>query len=128
MEYAPQGTLRDRHPRGSVLPPLTVVSYVRPVAAALQYAHDSRVIHRDVKPENILVDDQQQLLLSDFGIAAMVHSTASMKTLESAGTPHYMAPEQFQGRPCPQSDQYALAIIVYEWLTGERPFQGDSFL
>jgi serine/threonine protein kinase len=128
MEYAPQGTLRDRHPRGSLLPPLTVMSYVKPIAAALHYAHDQGIIHRDVKPENILIDDQQTLLLSDFGIATMVHSTASRKTLEVIGTPRYMAPEQFHGKPCPQSDQYALAITVYEWLTGQCPFHGDSLV
>ncbi len=128
MEVASQGTLRDRHPRGSVVPPLTVVAYVRPVAAALQYAHERKVIHRDVKPENLLVNDQQQLLLSDFGIASIAHSTASMKQLDSSGTPHYMAPEQFEGHSREASDQYALAIVVYEWLTGQRPFQGDNWM
>lgn len=126
MEVASQGTLRDRHPRGSVVPPLTIVSYVKPVAAALQYAHERKVIHRDVKPENILVDGQQTLLLSDFGIAAMAHSPDSVKTLDHAGTPHYMAPEQIRQKPCLQSDQYALAVVVYEWMTGQRPFQGDN--
>jgi serine/threonine protein kinase len=127
MEYASQGTLRDRHPHASVLSPSTVATYIKPIAAALQYAHTMKVIHRDVKPENILIDDQQTLLLSDFGIAALSHSTASMKTVDSSGTPHYMAPEQFQGKPCEASDQYALAIIVYEWLTGQLPFRGDTF-
>jgi serine/threonine protein kinase len=108
--------------------PSLVVSYIKPVAAALQYAHDRRVIHRDVKPENMLLGDQQRLFLSDFGIATMAHSTASMKQVDHSGTAHYMAPEQFEGHPRPASDQYALAIVVYEWLTGSRPFQGDSFM
>jgi serine/threonine protein kinase len=127
MQYAAQGTLRDRHPRGSVLPLSTILSYVKPIATALDYAHQARVIHRDIKPENMLNGGNKTVLLSDFGIATTAHSTATMHTIESIGTPHYMAPEQFRGRPCPASDQYALAIVVYEWLCGQRPFTGNSF-
>jgi serine/threonine protein kinase len=127
MEYAAHGTLRDRYPRGSLLPLSTIISYVKPIAAALDYAHQAKIIHRDIKPENILIDDAQRVLLSDFGIAALAHSTATMHTVEGSGTPYYMAPEQFQGKPCPASDQYALAVVIYEWLCGQRPFTGDSF-
>jgi serine/threonine protein kinase len=126
MEYIPGGTLRDRYPEGTPVVLATVVSYVHQVASALAYAHANRVIHRDVKPENMLIDADGKILLTDFGIAATAHRTASMKTLDSIGTVPYMAPEQIKGRPRPASDQYALAIVVYEWLCGERPFSGNA--
>jgi eukaryotic-like serine/threonine-protein kinase len=90
----------------------------------LQYAHDHNLIHRDLKPENILVGENGEILLSDFGIAAVVHGTVSIETGTYMGTIQYSAPEQIQGKPRRESDQYSLGIIVYEWLTGERPFRG----
>ena len=127
MDYAPSGTLLERHPRDTRIPmPLeTIVSYVKQIAAALQFAHDAKIIHRDVKPENMLLGRNNEVLLSDFGITAIAHSTASLKTMDKAGTPLYMAPEQIQGKPRPTSDQYALAIVVFEWLCGQSPFEGD---
>jgi WD40 repeat protein len=101
---------------------------VKQIAAALQYAHDEKLIHRDVKPENMLLGSNNEVLLSDFGIAAVAHSTSSLKTQAYAGTVHYSAPEQIKGKPRPASDQYALAIVVYEWLTGIRPFSGSSHI
>ncbi len=131
MDYAPNGTLRQRHPKESRLPLTTIVAYVRQVAQALQYAHERKVIHRDVKPENMLLGVNNEVLLSDFGISAIEQSTSiliTQKNLASnaAGTIFYMAPEQIEGKPHPASDQYALAIVVYEWLCGSRPFQGES--
>src|SRR5260370_11519058 len=128
MDYAPKGTLRQAHPRGSVLPLALVVAYVRQVAAALQHAHGAKLIHRDVKPENMLLGSDDEVLLSDFGIAVAAHNTSSLQTLDLAGTPAYMAPEHIQGKSRPASDQYALAIVAYEWLCGEPPFQGDQVL
>ena len=124
MDYAANGTLRERYTKGSQLPLTTVVNYVKQVAGALQYAHDQKLIHRDVKPENMLIGPNNEILLSDFGIAAVAHSTRSLKTEGPAGTIYYMAPEQIQGKPRPASDQYALAVVAYEWLTGTRPFNG----
>jgi serine/threonine protein kinase len=124
MDYAPNGTLRQRHPKGARLPLLLVVSYVQQIARALQYAHDQRLIHRDVKPENMLVGRNQEILLSDFGIALIAQSSQYQRTQNIAGTLAYMAPEQIQAHPRPASDQYALGIVVYEWLGGQRPFQG----
>jgi len=125
MAYADRGTLRDCHPRGSRLSNKAIDTYVQQLASALQYAHDQRIIHRDVKPENMLLCSDSTVQLSDFGIAR-INELASLSSLHSAaGTPAYVAPEQSQGKPCPASDQYALAIVVYEWLTGQRPFQGD---
>lgn len=124
MEYAPHGTLRQCYPKGTVLPPSAIVPYVRQVAAALQYAHDQKLIHRDVKPENMLLGYKNSVLLSDFGLAVIVQSSRDrLQTV--AGTVTYMAPEQLQGKPCPASDQYALAAVVYEWLSGERLFSGS---
>ncbi len=125
MDYAPNGSLRRRHPKGSVLTLPQIVSYVKQVAAALQYAHERKFIHRDVKPENMLVGRQQEVLLSDFGLAALAHSSGSLSTQEAVGTLPYMAPEQIEGHPRAASDQYALGVVVYEWLCGARPFEGS---
>ncbi len=124
MEYAPGGTLRKLHPKGTRVLLPTIVSYVKQVASALQYAHDERLVHRDVKPENILIGVQNQVLLSDFGIATIAHGTASQSVEAMAGTIPYMAPEQIQGHPRSVSDQYSLGVVVYEWLCGDRPFHG----
>src|SRR5579885_3114700 len=126
MEYAPHGTLRTRHPSGTLLPLPTVVAYVKQLAEALQYAHERKVVHRDVKPENMLIGEQGQILLSDFGLALIAQSSRSLSTQdEIIGTVTYMSPEQIQGKPQPASDQYALGIVLYEWLCGTRPFQGS---
>ena len=125
MVYAPNGTLRQQHPKGSILPLATIVSYVTQIASALQFAHDQKFIHRDIKPENMLLGRHNEVLLSDFGLVEIAQSSISQSTKEMAGTIPYMAPEQFHGRPRFASDQYSLAIVVYEWLTGERPFQGS---
>jgi len=125
MDYAPKGTLRDRHPRGSILPISTVLAYLKQIAPALYYAHEQKIIHRDIKPDNILIDTNNSLLLSDFGIALETQSSHHQNDAQIAGTAVYMAPEQFQGKPRRASDQYALGIVVYEWLCGTRPFQGS---
>jgi WD40 repeat protein/serine/threonine protein kinase len=124
MTYAPNGTLRERHPKGSRLSLASILPYIQQVAAALQYAHEQKVIHRDIKPENMLLGRNYHILLSDFGIALIAQSTHSQSMQEMAGTLAYMAPEQLHGRPRYASDQYSLAIVVYEWLSGEGPFQG----
>ncbi len=126
MEYAPGGTLRQLHPKGMRLPLQTVVAYLKQVASALQYAHDQRLIHRDLKPENLLLGHDQQVWLSDFGLAIVAHSARSQPVQQTAGTLAYMAPEQLQGHPTAASDQYALGVLTYEWLAGERPFSGSS--
>jgi serine/threonine protein kinase len=127
IDYAPGGTLRRRYPKGSLVPLPVIVSVVKQVADALQYAHEQKFIHRDVKPENMLLGRQQEVLLSDFGIATIAHSTSSLNVGAegTSGTLAYMAPEQIEGHPRAASDQYALAVVVYEWLCGERPFEGS---
>ncbi len=125
MHFAPNGTLRQRHPRGQPVPLATIVPYVLQVSSALQYAHNLRIVHRDLKPENMLIDTNDNILLSDFGIAVLSSSTHSYSSKQPAGTYYYMAPEQITGKAVPASDQYALAITVYEWLCGEVPFVGS---
>jgi serine/threonine protein kinase len=131
MEYAPGGTLRSLHPKGTRIPLETVVRYVSHVAAALQYAHNQQLIHRDVKPENMLLGSRAEVLLGDFGLARLSPHTLSARTeaMEQplAGTSPYLAPEQLHGKPRPASDQYALGVVVYEWLCGTPPFHGSPF-
>lgn len=125
LTYGVHGNLRQRHPKGAQLPLATIVSSVKQVAAALQYAHDEKFIHRDVKPENMLLGKHDEILLSDFGIAVMAQSSRYQNPQDMAGTMTYMAPEQIQGKPRAASDQYSLGIVVYEWLAGKRPFHGS---
>ena len=124
MEYAPRGSLRKNHPRNVPLPLAKIALYTSQIAGALQYAHDQQVMHLDVKPENILIGNQGQLLLSDFGLATVV--TTQEKKSDVRGTLIYMAPEQISGNPVPASDQYALGIVVYEWICGHVPFTGRT--
>lgn len=126
MDYAPNDTLRHRYPKGTKLPPAIFLPYVKQVASALQYAHDQKLIHRDVKPENMLLGRNNEVLLSDFGIALVSQNSLSQSTEDVViGTMAYMAPEQIQGKPRPASDQYALAVVVYEWISGMKPFNGS---
>jgi eukaryotic-like serine/threonine-protein kinase len=126
LEYAPNGSLRDRHRPGVHVPLPQVVDYIKQVAGALHYAHEKRLIHRDVKPANMLLGRHNQVLLTDFGIVTTAHSTSSMTTQNTLGTLAYMAPEQIRAYSRPASDQYALAVVAYAWLCGELPFQGTA--
>lgn len=124
MSYAQHGSLRQRHARGTCVAPASVLAYIRQVASALQYAHNEKLVHRDIKPENMLLGRNDEILLSDFGLAVVASSSAHQGVRDVSGTIAYMAPEQARGRPQPASDQYSLAVVVYEWLCGERPFSG----
>ncbi len=129
MTYAPHGSLRTRLPQGHTLSLPEVVGYAQQIADALDYAHSLKVIHCDIKPENILLRAPHEVLLTDFGISTVAHRTASFQDVSTiAGTALYMAPEQFRGKPRPASDQYALGIMVYEWLCGKPPFEGGNFI
>lgn len=126
MDYAPYGNLREMHPAGSTVSLPVIVSYVMALASALQHAHDQHLIHRDLKPENVLLGHKHEVLLSDFGLALLTSDSESLQIKERFGTLAYMAPEQICGQPCPASDQYALAVMTYEWLCGQLPFQGTA--
>lgn len=125
MDYAPNGTVRQRYPEGTRLEPHVILAYVEQVADALQYIHSQHLIHRDVKPENLLLGANGEVLLSDFGITIAARRMV-VRTRTIVGTVAYMAPEQIRGRPCMASDQYALGVMVYEWLCGVRPFRGTA--
>src|SRR5207247_3787813 len=88
-------------------------------------AHKCKFLDHDVKPENMLVGRQEEVLHGDFGLAALAHSSASLSIQEAMGTLPYMAPEQIEGHPRAASDQYAMGVVVYEWLCGSRPFEGS---
>src|SRR6266446_1309925 len=121
-EYAPQGSLEDRMKlRAPQLLPLEeVLTILAQIGQALIHAHQHNVIHRDLKPANILFNAKGEALLADFGIATILDATLQVRN-EVIGTPSYMAPEQFQGKFGKESDQYALACIAYELVTGQRP-------
>jgi serine/threonine protein kinase/pSer/pThr/pTyr-binding forkhead associated (FHA) protein len=125
MSYAPNGTMRERYPKGTRLPLQQIISYVKQISEALQYAHDRKIIHRDIKPENMLFGQDDQVVITDFGIALVSQSSRYQQPNDMAGTIAYMAPEQIEAHPRPASDQYSLGIVVYEWLCGERPFHGS---
>jgi serine/threonine protein kinase len=125
MDYAPRGSLRQHYSQGTQISLTTVVDFVMQIALALQYAHNHNIIHCDVKPENILLNADNRLLLSDFGLSLLTPSSHPLSTQDPAGTARYMAPEQLRGKPGFASDQYALAVMVYEWLCGAPPFCGN---
>jgi len=123
MSYAPYGTLRQRYPRGTRLPLREVVRYTCQIAEALQYVHEHQLVHRDVKPQNMLLTTQNQIILNDFGTATVSYSLVP-NVVDFEGTVLYAAPEQLEGRSLRSSDQYALAVMVHEMLTGTWPFIG----
>lgn len=123
MDYAPGGNLRQRHTFGEKVPLRAVVSYARQIASGLQHAHNANVVHCDVKPENMFVGSKGEILIGDFGIAVGLQEE-NPQSEDTFGTAPYMAPEQILGGPQPESDQYALGVVIYEWLTGQPPFIG----
>jgi len=134
MPYRQAGSLADwkrAHFGEQVLPLAAVELIVRQAALALQHAHDRQIIHQDVKPSNFLVHGDEEhpsrlhLQLADFGIAKFMKMTSESQVIR--GTPTYMAPEQWVGHPVPATDQYALAAMAYELLTGRPPFVGNGY-
>ena len=128
MPYISGGSLQDLLPRAP-LPVADVVTYGTQIADALDYAHQRSVIHRDVKPANMLIHADNRVLLSDFGLAKILDRTsqpAAARRQPDAGTPEYMAPEQVEGRTDWRSDIYGLGVVLYLLLTGHLPFTGKS--
>lgn len=126
MDYLPGGTLKDKS--GIPLPSEEALRLLTPIADALAYAHDQGLVHRDVKPSNILITQSGSSMLTDFGIAKMLETEDITLTGTNVGigTPEYMAPEQWQGKTAPASDQYALGIVLYELLTGVKPYTAET--
>ena len=132
MRFVLGGDLRRVLDREGALPPGRAAEFISPVASALDAAHAAGLVHRDVKPANILVDARvgrpDHVYLSDFGVSKGAVSSASLTgTGQFLGTPDYSAPEQIQGRAVDgRTDQYALACVAYQLLTGEVPFERDQ--
>jgi len=125
MPYYPHGTLKERLDKEINLTYGTRV--VQQVSEALEYAHAQGIIHRDVKPSNILLDEKENAVLSDFGFAHQSDSSLSLTGSALLGTPAYMSPEQCSGGEITSaSDQYSLAVVVYQMVTGKPPFEADS--
>jgi len=126
MPYISGGTLKERLVGGTITP-AQFARALTEVAGALDYAHRQGIVHRDVKPANVLIDDYERAYLADFGIAkALAGGEALTQTGLGVGTPEYMAPEQAQGRAEPRSDLYALGIMLFQLLTGNVPYTGAS--
>lgn len=128
MEFISGGALRSR--MGKPIPYAQAAAQLVPIARALHYAHQQKIIHRDVKPENILINDSDQPMLSDFGILKLVdleESHGLTGTGKIVGTPAYMSPEQIRGREVDgRADIYALGIVFFEMVTGRKPYNANT--
>jgi serine/threonine protein kinase len=129
MVYLSGGTLKDR--LGTPMPWQEAIRMLLPVASALDYVHDHNIINRDVKPSNILMTEKGQPMLTDFGLVKIFgdkeNKDASLTSSGTGlGTPDYMAPEQWTGEPTVQSDLYSLGVVLYEMITGHRPYTADT--
>ncbi|MGB3635775.1 MAG: Stk1 family PASTA domain-containing Ser/Thr kinase [Rubrobacteraceae bacterium] len=127
MEYLPGGTLKDRIVKRGPLPARTAAAVALQISEALKCAHESDVVHRDIKPHNILITESGDIKVTDFGIARAASSSTMTKTGSILGTAHYLSPEQAMGEPVrPQSDLYSLGVVLYEMLTGKLPYDAET--
>ena len=126
MEHVTGGTLRDRLTRRLSLQ--EALEFVAPLAEALDYAHGQGVVHRDVKPSNVLLDPDDKPILSDFGLARILEGSAYVSGHETTmGTAEYMSPEQAMGhRADSKSDLYAFGVMAFQMLVGQTPFRADT--
>jgi hypothetical protein len=127
MEYLEGGSLADRLAAEGAQPLGRTLAWLRDAAAALDAAHESGIVHRDVKPGNLLLDGDGRVHVADFGVASAAHLGALTETGTVVGTAGYLSPEQARGeRATPASDRYALTVVAFELLTGQRPYARDS--
>src|SRR5919112_3558365 len=127
MEYVPGGTLKERISREGLLEAADAAGLGAQVAQALAAAHDRGMVHRDIKPQNVLLAARGGAKVADFGIARAGSSATISRTGAVMGTAGYMSPEQALGRPAtPKSDLYSLGVVLYEALTGELPYTADN--
>ena len=126
MAYVNGPTLEKILASQAPLSGANMLRILRQTASGLDYAHGRGIVHRDIKPANIMTDEDGAVKITDFGIAKITEVTNMTDTRTVVGTPNYMSPEQVQGLEIDgRSDQFSLAVIAYEILTGERPFQGE---
>jgi eukaryotic-like serine/threonine-protein kinase len=127
MELAAGGTLEDRLKAGGAQQPSDVLRWLADAAGALDAAHEAGIVHRDVKPGNLLLDERGEVRVADFGVASAVGMDSMTMTGTVLGTAGYLSPEQAMGkRATPASDRYALGVVAWELLTGERPFASSN--
>ncbi len=127
MEYVKGDNLKNLIRKDGVLTPERAVEIARQVSEALQHAHENNIVHRDVKPQNILITREGRVKLTDFGIAREATTATLTQTDAVVGSVHYLSPEQARGETAgPQSDIYSLGTVLYEMVTGVLPFQGDT--
>ncbi|MGD8538062.1 MAG: serine/threonine-protein kinase [Candidatus Aminicenantes bacterium] len=125
MQYVDGESLKEAIASGKRYSPVEVLDLMTCLCDALEFAHNNKIVHRDIKPGNILLDKQERPYLVDFGVARIEMSTMTQSGT-IVGTPSYMAPEQIQGtRVDARADIFSLGVIIYEMLTGKRPFEGD---
>ena len=128
MELMRGGTVGERLKAGRAIADETALRWLREAASALDAAHDAVIVHRDIKPGNLLLDDRDRLAIADFGIARLAMEDQLTLTGQVLGTAAYISPEQAVGEPATAaSDRYALAVVAFELLTGERPFRAEHF-
>ncbi|HVB31590.1 MAG TPA: serine/threonine-protein kinase [Gemmatimonadaceae bacterium] len=129
MPYLSGGSLSDRIARRKMVDPVEAATAIAQVATALDYAHRRGIVHRDIKPDNVLFDEDGNAMLTDFGIAEARNQGRLTASGRAMGTPHYMSPEQAMGKLVDgRSDVYALGIVLYEAVLGFPPFDGpDAF-
>src|SRR5919197_2621727 len=126
MEYLPGGTVSDRLKRGQPIPRPLALRWLRETAEALDAAQALDIVHRDVKPANLLLDERGRLAVGDFGIATVASEASVTQTGQVLGTAAYLSPEQARGEAATAaSDRYALAVVAFELLTGRRPFDAE---
>jgi serine/threonine-protein kinase len=127
MEYVGGGTLRNALRRRGVVGEAEALRIASEVADALAYAHSRSVVHRDIKPHNVLLTEEGSVKVADFGIARTLDATGLTRTGGVFGSAHYLSPEQARGDPAgPRSDLYALGVLLYEMLAGRVPFEGEA--